>query len=451
MHVREVFLLVCVSAIISTAAPAQTFKALVSFGRTNGSAPSGPPIQGIDGNLFGTTVQGGTDTYTCNTEGCGTVYKISPYGALTVLHSFDGNDGIFPNSLLVLGKNGIMYGSTYSGGIHKNCDFGIGCGTIFSITMNGQFTTLHNFAGPDGAYVSNLVLGADGDLYGTTSDGGPAGTGTFFKITPGGILATLQDSSLDVYDLILGPDGNFYGFEYGDSVVRVTPSGAVSVIGNLNLAVNTFPAALVFGNDGNLYGTIASDATSPPSIFQLTISGTLTILYSFGGTGNVNPATLIEGNDDNFYGTTAQSSGNGGTVFEITPAGVLTTLAVFDYSNGSAPDGLVQDTSGTFYGTTSSGGENTCACGTIYSLSTGLGQFVEPVPALGAVGSKVEILGTNRSGARFVNFNGTPAHFLVFASSIIVAEVPAGATSGPIEVVAQGKTLSSNPVFSVQP
>jgi uncharacterized repeat protein (TIGR03803 family) len=61
--------------------------------------------------------------------------------------------------------------------------------------MNGQFTTLHNFAGPDGAYVSNLVLGDDGDLYGTTGDGGPAGTGTFFKITPGGALVTLQDLS----------------------------------------------------------------------------------------------------------------------------------------------------------------------------------------------------------------------------------------------------------------
>jgi len=131
----------------------------------------------------------------------------------------------------------------------------------------------------------------------------------------------------------------------------------------------------------------------------------------------------------------------------------LTTLHSFDGTDGQEPyAGLVQGTVGTFYGTTVYGGARTCAspgCGTVFTLSVGLGPFVKTNPAAGKVGATIGILGTDLTGATGVNFNGTATAFRVVSSSFIDAKVPSGATTGTVQVQLPGGPLSSNVSFIV--
>ena|SRR5579863_7632481 len=194
------------------------------------------------------------------------------------------------------------------------------------------------------------------------------------------------------------------------------------------------------------------------TVFKITPSGTLTALHSFAGyptDGSEPLAGLVQATDGNLYGTTYSGGPNDeGTVFEITPTGGLTTLYAFCPQSGCA-DGsnplaaLVQDTNGTLYGTTLLGGAN--GDGTLFSLSVGLGPFVEMQPISGKVGAAVKILGTNLTGATSVSFNGTAATFTVVSSSFIKTTVPAGATTGTVQVVTPSGTLLSNVPFRVLP
>jgi uncharacterized repeat protein (TIGR03803 family) len=162
---------------------------------------------------------------------------------------------------------------------------------------------------------------------------------------------------------------------------------------------------------------------------------------------------LIEGTgtDGNFYGLTVEGGTVGcgtagcGTLYKITPSGILTVV----YSFLGQPDaGLVQGTNGIFHGETDSlegGGDY----GSIYSLSVGLGPFLETQPSTGAVGTAVTILGTNLTGATSVTFNGATVKFTVVSSSEITTTVPAGATTGELKVVTPSGTLLSNVSFMV--
>jgi uncharacterized repeat protein (TIGR03803 family) len=157
------------------------------------------------------------------------------------------------------------------------------------------------------------------------------------------------------------------------------------------------------------------------------------------------------------YGTTADGGANGGgTVFKITPDGALTTLYSFCSQSGCADGaypyaGLVQDTNGKFYGTTCGAfcGGGSGGYGTVFSLSVGLGPFVETQPTSGKVGKAVKILGTNLTGATSVSFNGTAAVFKVVSSSLITTKVPKGATTGKVKVVTPRRKLLSNVPFWV--
>jgi uncharacterized repeat protein (TIGR03803 family) len=169
---------------------------------------------------------------------------------------------------------------------------------------------------------------------------------------------------------------------------------------------------------------------------------------------------MVQGNDGNFYGVTTYGGsgtfcdGGCGTIFSITPSGTFTMLYSFCPASGCADGelsiaGLIQDTNGTFYGTTAEGGANNE--GVIYSLSMGLGPFVKTQTTSGAVGASVVILGTNLTPATAVTFNGTAATFTVVSSSEITSAVPAGATTGRVEVTLPGGTLISNTNFQVTP
>lgn len=185
-----------------------------TFAATDGANAYGGLIFDDHGNLYGTTVNGGA-------TGDGTVFKITPTGAVTVLHSFIGADGQFPLGTLVQDKSGNFYGVTEGGGI-------FGLGTVFKIDASGEETVLYNFSGvPDGNFpFGGLVVDAQGDLYGSTADGGhvtascSGGCGTVFKLTPAGKETILynfcsQANCTDGYhptgNLTFDAQGNLYG------------------------------------------------------------------------------------------------------------------------------------------------------------------------------------------------------------------------------------------------
>lgn len=475
-------LVLCATAIVS---PAQTFTSLLSLDGTDGNAPY-IGVQGTDGNLYGTTTRGGA-----NKLNAGTVFRVTPGGTLTSLYSFCGQhacaDGALPLPGPVLGTDGNFYGTTFTDGDNQN-------GTVFKMTPTGTLTVLYNFCSQpgcaDGSSPSaGLVQGSDGAFYGTT-DGGASNKGTVFRITAGGTLTVLH--SFDGTDgatpngvLIQGTDGSFYGITlYGGAttacggfflgcgtIFKITSGGTLTVLHSFQGNDGNRPTGgLIQGADGNFYGTTNEGGLSSAypyccgTVFKITPGGTLTTLHSFDSTdGSYPTASLIQATDGNFYSTTVaggdlscDSSGVGcGTIFKMTPSGALTTLHSFDSIDGSDPaGGLVQATSGTLYGTTASGGtSHGCyfsPCGTIFSLAVGLGPFVETLPTSGKVGAAVKILGSKLTGASSVTFNGTPAAFTVVSSSLITTTVPAGATTGTVQVTKPVGTVSSNVPFRVR-
>jgi uncharacterized repeat protein (TIGR03803 family) len=205
--------------VIYRVTPNGAFTTPAWFGSTNGANPRGL-VPGRDGNFYGTTAWGGNTSLL--RLGFGTVFKLAPDGTLTNLYLFSGfDDGGFVYAGLVQGIDGYLYGATFSGG-------SAGYGTLFRISTNGQFASLHSFAGGiDGANPAGpLVQGSDGKLYGTTYTRGTYGYGTVFQFDPNdGTGATLisftgtTGSYLGANPsgrLVVGDDGNFYG---------VTPNG----------------------------------------------------------------------------------------------------------------------------------------------------------------------------------------------------------------------------------
>jgi uncharacterized repeat protein (TIGR03803 family) len=473
---------------------AQTLTTLYSFNGTDGGEPVGALVQGTDGDLYGTTEYGGAGHL-------GTVFKITLAGNLTTLHTFcprgyDCADGEIPLAGLVQASSGDFYGTTSAGGAYN-------AGAIFKITPGGTLTTLHSFCAqsgcPDGATpVAGLIQTNDSDLYGTTSAGGAdnpcpnfgggfAGCGTVFKITPNGALTTLysfcaQNACADgvnpIAGLVQASNGDLYGTtQYGGAsnecgygcgtVFRVTPGGAVTTLyafscSQSGCADGYFPrAGLIQARNGDFYGTTFA------SIFKITPSGAATGLYlacsSYGYCpGTTDPWGPVQATNGDLYGTTyfggpaCETYVTGcGTVFEITPSGTLTTLYTFTCSesqcaNGGNPDGgLVQATNGNLYGTTYVGGPN--GGGTVFSLSVGLKPFVETEPASGKAGTLVKILGNDLSGATSVTFNGCSAPIEVFSQTVLTTTVPTCATTGPVQVITPRGTLSSNVPFRVLP
>jgi uncharacterized protein (TIGR03437 family) len=260
------------------------------------------------------------------------------------LHSFDKTDGAAPAAALILGKDGNFYGTTFLGGL-------TGYGTVFEITSSGALTTLHSFCPQgggctDGAYPEGLVQAEDGDFYGTTFQGGVNALGNVFKITPTGVVTTLysfcsqnscQDGDLPTAGLVLAGNGNFYGT------------------------------------------THAGGASGSGTVFEISPSGVFTTLHSFGAVAGegIDPFSgLVQGSDGNFYGTAYFGGDRGaGSVYSVSPSGALTTLYSFcslgvPCADGSNPwAGLVQGSDGNFYGATQGGG--TTGSGTIFRVTPG--------------------------------------------------------------------------------
>jgi uncharacterized repeat protein (TIGR03803 family) len=454
---KLVVLFIFCAAICSSA---QTFTTIANFNETNGSFPTGPLVLGLDGNYYGTTLNGGTADF-------GTIFQSTPDGALTTLYSFlcsppSCTDGYIPQGL-VLGGDGNFYGVTYDGGINHG-------GTFFKVTSEGVLTTLYAFCGlqncaDGGAPNAPLLQGRDGNFYGTTNSGGGRGDGgTVFKITPSGALTTLHnfcsaghclDGQLPATGLAQGRDGNFYGTTpYGGTnlygiAFRITPTGVYTLLHAFDQTDGAYPkTTLIQGTDGNFYGmTYQGGSDSGGTVFKMTPAGTVTVLASFNGSNGQNPmgSALVE-LGGNFYGTTVYGGGGfqSGTIFEITPTGLVTDL----YTPPPSQSSLMLAPNGVFYGEISVGG--TSADGTLFTLNLFSGS-VEIIPASGDVGIKVVIRGSGLSGATGVSFNGTAAKFMVVNGSEITAMVPIGAVSGPVIITSPAGTLASSVPFLVNP
>lgn len=230
----------------------------------------------------------------------------------------------------------------------------------------------------------------------------------------------------------------------------MTPGGTLTTLHSFNLSDGSVPDSLIQAGDGNLYGTTEEGGTyGQGTVFKLTLGGALTTLYNFSSTSRTGhqPTMLLQATDGNFYGLNSEGLSQAcpdgcGTIFKITPQGVLSTLISLDGTDGNVPTGLVQATNGGFYGSTDA---------TINALSVGLGPFVETVPKSGSVGRAVAILGNGLKGSASVTFNGIAATFTVESATSIKATVPAGATTGPVQVVTPSGTLASNVNFQVLP
>jgi uncharacterized repeat protein (TIGR03803 family) len=464
MHKLNLWKTLCFVLIFSAgatiASPANTFRSLVSFNGTDGTEPNfGALIQGLNGDLYGTNSSGGTNN-------SGTVFKVTPTGNLTAIQSFDGGaGGANAQAGLNQGISGIVYGTTEQGGTN-------GYGTIFQITPTGALTTLHSFDGTDGAYPrSGLVLAGNGKQYGTTQNGGSHNYGTVFSFTHTGTLTTLHsfdfaDGAYPIAGLVQATNGNFYGttafggIHRGGTIFKITLAGTLTTLYDFcaqsGCADGENPyGTLIQATDGNFYGTTRSGGNGYGTVFEITPAGTLTTLHSFDSTDGALPyGTLIQATDGNFYGTTYGGGLNGaGTIFEISSDGTLGTLYDFcsqsSCTDGKEPlAGLMQATNGNFYGTTEIGG--TSGKGTIFRLATGLEPFVQALPTSAPIGKAVKILGYQLTGTTSVTFNGTPATFTVVQSTEIKTTVPSGATTGPIVVTTPTGTLTSNVNFVVR-
>jgi len=167
------------------------------------------------GNLFGTTYEGGGSS-NCGQYGCGTVFEISAAGKESVLHGFVGTDGALPNGGLVADKTGNLYGTTFEGGGSSNCQGG--CGAVYKLADDGSFAVLHAFTGSDGANPgSDLLAAGKGGLYGTSVAGGAANLGTVFAVKADGSESVLysfasgSDGANPISDLVAGAGGELYG------------------------------------------------------------------------------------------------------------------------------------------------------------------------------------------------------------------------------------------------
>jgi uncharacterized repeat protein (TIGR03803 family) len=368
----------------------------------DGATPSSRPVEGRDGNYYLTTIAGGSGNCTNNQppSGCGTVIQLIPSaeqgGAWTenVLYSFAlGNDLINPNGPLLLGSNGNLYGTTQGGTFDADEeDFPVcppNCGAVYEITTSGNLTPLHIFTGSpsDGATpTKGVIQGTDGDFYGATVRGGADNLGFIFKLMSGNGGDKILPRVLP-FDYSFTTTDSSYGLARG----------------------------LAQGSDGNFYG----DAYNCP------ILG-------------------VDGCD--FYGG----------IFEITPEGTFSWLWGFTgQPDGADPDSKVSHTNGIIYGVTKLGGDDND--GMMYSVTLDVPQpqFCHPQIGAGEVGGAVEILGEGFSSSSVVEIGGAAAVINSVEPNFITATIPAEAQTGQVTVTAvlngAPVTLPSLQTFRVLP
>jgi uncharacterized repeat protein (TIGR03803 family) len=349
---------------------------LVTFSMSDDDSQPTSLIQGLDGNFYGTTSGSfGSGGHPTN----GLVFQLTPGGELTVLASFDpsGTNGCCPGAL-VQAEDGSFYGATW----WRETNYG----GIFHLKTNGELNVIFSFNSTNGRAARVLIYGGDGNLYGTTDYGGPAGTvnwGTIFKLTTAGNFTALfsfsRTNGINPTSLLRASDGTLYGttsdwigVNAPDTVFKLSPSGELLTLVSSHSSVIRRPWSPIIGADGNIYALDGGgDTNSFGSIFKVTPSGALTVLAHFNGTNGWGPDRLIQGLDGSLYGTTGaggidfagwipdedgdlKSTGSG-TIFKLTPAGELSALAYFQELPGNGVVSFLQTADDVFYGANTSG------------------------------------------------------------------------------------------------
>lgn len=320
---------------------------------SDGAFPTSAPILGTDGNLYGVTYAGGAG------YASGVFYRLTLNGEYKVLYTFCPNfpcHGAESPNGITLGSDGNFYGTSVYGGDEN------GSGTIFKLTPSGTYTQLHTFCSK-GCYDGDKpfygpVEGNDGNFYGVTTTGGTLGGGVFYRLTPSGDYSVLYNfcgylqypcpNGAYPYAITKDSEGNFVG--PAGVIFKITPSGKYTVLyrwpgntGNLGYA----GTPLILASDGNLYGTLDGSGsgswgpTTQGAIYEITSDDHFKPLYGFcagcESDGVMNGFNLLDpvfqGTDGNFYGTTAY----GGIGGPKGGAGDIGFGTVFQFSNGLSP------------------------------------------------------------------------------------------------------------------
>jgi uncharacterized repeat protein (TIGR03803 family) len=397
------------------AASAKGFSILHTFaGGTDGSHPVASLLHDSSGNLYGTTGAGGGTG--CGGYGCGTVFRIAPDGTSTILYAFQGGtDGLEPNAGLIADASGNLYGTTIFGG-NPDCLYNakhLGCGTVFKVTPDGAETILYAFAGgKDGSEPeASLAMDPAGDVFGTTVGGGgagktgwkrcgaTAGCGTVFEIAADGEEAVLhafrggKDGVAPYGNVVLDNVGDLYGATsaggtYGcGTVYKILAGGTERVLYRFKCGSDgDGPGGLIFDGAGDLFGATESGGEAPcncGTVFKVTTGGREKVLYAFqGGSDGAQPslAPLAADAAGNLYGTTILGgdgcAGGCGTVFRLGKNNRETVLQAFaGGAEGSNPvGGVILDAAGDLFGTTDEGGDAGCpgtdgkGCGIVFEL-----------------------------------------------------------------------------------
>ena len=372
------FLLALLVGVVAPPAQAQTnFKLLHAFTgpASDGALSYANLTRDAAGNLFGSTYNGGK-------LNAGTIFQVDPQGRESIIHSFNGNpDGAYTYTSLVRADN--FYGTTNAGGAY-------GFGTVFKLSFAGVETVLHNFSGgADGAYpYAGLIRDSAGNLYGTTEYGGSSNVGTVFKLDSTGKETVLysfsggSDGKYPAGGLVRDAEGNLYGTTgnggtNGNGVVfKVDPAGAETVLHRFTgVPDGQYPfSTLIRDANGYLYGTTTfGGASGQGAVFKVSPDGKEKVLYSFtGGADGRYPGTgALAYAGGTFYGVANNGGAYGlGVVYKLDSTGKETVLYSFTggTDGGQPASGVVRDSAGNLYGTTSNYG-GACMCGTVFELT----------------------------------------------------------------------------------
>jgi uncharacterized repeat protein (TIGR03803 family) len=358
-------------AVAAPSAQAGTFSTLHGFkGSPDGQNSFSGLIQDASGNLYGTTLYGGTSF-------AGVVFEVSASGTETVLYNFTGTtDGADPLDPLLIDSSGNLYGTTYSGGASN---FGV----VFKVDSSGTESVLYSFEGgtSDGCYpAGGLIADSSGNLYGMTSSCGASNYGTVFKLTPSGQETTLHsfaggatDGASPYYGrLLMETGGNLVGLtSYGGAdnlgaLFQLTPAGKLTVLHSFagGTADGCYPyGSVAMDKAGNFYGTTEECGKSDFGIvWKVSAKGAETILHSFAGTktdGSYPYAGVVMDTSGNLYGDAAAGGANfSGVLYELSKTGKLTLLHSFSNTTDSTPFGsILRNAKGVIYGTTEGNGE----------------------------------------------------------------------------------------------
>lgn len=354
------------------------FVVLHSFtgARSDGASPAGS-LAILQGSVVGTTTHGGA-------ADVGTVYRVTPGGEESVIHSFGkGDDGRDPEGGVTLAR-GSLFGTTFRGGSH-------GAGTLFSIGTNASsYAVIHDFGGAsDGSFPAAPPIAVQGSIYGTTTLGGACAEGTVFRVDGSGeerVVHSFGCGAADgrmprafliaVGELLYGTTA-FGGARGGGAVFTIDRHSNERVLHSFRGSDGFLPSAGLIYAGGAFYGTTQlGGAHGFGTVFVLNASGRLRVLHSFGiGSDGQYPVGELTYAGGSLFGVTSAGGTNGaGTVYGLRTDGtdetVLHNFSLFVKSEPAWPLGALAFANGTLYGTTHAGG--TDGLGTLFAIDADL-------------------------------------------------------------------------------